>query len=80
MHTKALPNKTPYKRIINPLRKIQYDMYTWGRDVHVKIKKAKWICYSVQSIGHWIYWPDSLEVSVEKNVLFNKETELAWLI
>jgi hypothetical protein len=73
MHTRSLPNKTPYE-VIHQKKPDLYDMHKWGIDVQVKIdkqdklspreKSAKWIGKSSQSDGHCIYWPDSHKISV----------------
>ena len=54
-----------------------------GSEVYVKIKqgdklssrarRAHWIGFSSQSDSHCIYWPESHKVTVETNILFNKE-------
>ena len=33
----------------------------------------KWIGFSSQSDGHCIYWPKSHKISIERNILFDKE-------
>ena len=88
MHTRALPDKTPYK-VVHQKKPNLRETYEWGRDVYVKItqhdklqpqaKAAKWIGHSSQSDGHCIYWPDSYKVSIERNIILDtvKEPSLA---
>ena len=57
--------------------------HQWGSKVYVKIKqgdklssratRAHWIGFSSQSDSHCIYWPESHKVTVERNILFDKE-------
>ena len=57
--------------------------HQWGSKVYIKIKqgdklssrakRAHWIRFSSQSDSHCIYWPESHKVTVERNILFNKE-------
>jgi hypothetical protein len=82
MHTRALPDKTPYEMIHHEKPTLK-DIHMWGIEVYVKInqgyklaaraKRARWIGISDQSHGHYIYWPDSQKVSVERNVVFDSE-------
>jgi hypothetical protein len=56
------------------------DSYEWGCEVYVKIpqadkleaqaKSTRWIGHMNTSDGHYIYWPESCKVSVERNILF----------
>ena len=80
MHTRSLPDKTPYEMVHSKKLNLQ-DAYEWGKDVYVKIKqddklasratKAKWIGNSSQSDGHLIYWLSGHKASVERNIIFN---------
>jgi hypothetical protein len=82
MHTRALPDKTPYEMIHHEKPNLK-DIHTWGIEVYVKInqgdklaacaKRAWWIGISDQSHGHYIYWPDSQKVSIERNIVFDSE-------
>ena len=38
--------------------------------------KVKWIGHSSQSDGHYVYWPTSHKVSVERNLIFNRGDKL----
>ena len=81
-HTCALPNKTPFE-MVNHKKPNLHATHQWGSEVYVKIKqgdklslratRAHWIGFSSQSDRHCIYWPESHNVIVERNILFNKE-------
>jgi transposase InsO family protein len=81
-HTRALPDKTPYEMTLQEKPNLK-DVHTWGIEVYVKVnqgdklaaraKRAWWIGISDQSHGHYIYWPDSQKVSVERNIVFDSE-------
>ena len=82
MHTHALPNKMPYE-MIHHKKPDLHATHEWGSDVYVKIDKkdklsaraktAKLIGFSSQSDGHCIYWPKLHKISIERNILFEKE-------
>ena len=81
-HTCTLPNKTPFE-MVNHKKPNLYASHQRGSKVYVKIKqgdklssratRAHWIGFSSQSNGHCIYWPESHKVTVEQNILFDKE-------
>ena len=81
-HTCALPNKMPYE-MIHHKKPDLHATHEWGSDIYVKIDKkdklsaraktAKYIGFSSQSDGHCIYWPKLHKISIERNILFNKE-------
>ena len=70
----------PYEMVHHKKPNLQ-DTHKWGEKVYVKIKqddkllsrakKAKWIGHSSQSDGHCIYWPETQQVTVERNIIFN---------
>jgi transposase InsO family protein len=79
-HTRALPNKTPFE-MVHQKKPNLHNAYEWGKGVYVKIaqgdklspraKRANWIGPSSLSDGHYIYWPNSHKVSVERNIIFD---------
>ena len=81
-HTCTLPNKTPFE-MVNHKKPNLHATHQWGSEVYVKIKqgdklssratRAHWIRFSSQSDGHCIYWPESHKVTVERNILLDKE-------
>jgi hypothetical protein len=66
--------------VINGLKPQLNDSYEWGCEVYVKIAQAdkleaqakttRWVRHANLSHGHYIYWPDSCKVSIERNIIF----------
>ena len=82
--TRAIGNVTPYERLTGQKPNLagvpEWGQCVWvhndsGTKLDARASAARWVGYDADSThAHWIYWPDTRKISVERNVRFKTKS------